>query len=183
VGEIPAIDPGIEQVGEPGGCEDSLAVLARRDDGRFHVGGSKGSHELDGGLISLHAMRAELVQKVLILPASQAVDAAHVRTVVRNAARQVYSARLEECDHAVLAWFPVDVPAIVHLDVERNERLAGLSCSLLKKTVEETLPRRCVDAGDPGQHAIQIEEDGIEIPRRQADGRLAGAGLGCRGRR
>ena len=125
-------------------------------------------------------MRVELVQKVLVLPATQAMDAADVRTVVRNAARQADSARLEERDHTVLAWLPVDVAAVVHLDVEGHERLPSFVRPLLKESVEEPLPRRRMDARCPGQDAIEIEEDGVEIPWRQADGRLAGAGLGCR---
>jgi hypothetical protein len=72
----------------------------------------------DRRLITFDTLLIELLQKVLIFQAPQAVHCTHGRAVVRRAERQVDPARLEKGCDAVLSRPPVHVAAIVVVNVD-----------------------------------------------------------------
>jgi hypothetical protein len=83
-----------------------------------------------------------------------------------------------EGGHAVVARLPVDVAAVVAVDVEGDERLAHVDGTSLEEAVEELLPGGGMHARRAGQDAVQIEQNRVIVARGD---RHDGAGVAWRG--
>ena len=54
---------------------------------------------------------------------------------------------------------------VVGVDIKGDERLACLGGPLLEKTVEKLFPGQSMHARCPGQHAVEIEQNRVVVPR------------------
>ncbi len=77
----------------------------------------------------------------------------------------------QEVAGAVVAGLAVDVGDVVGDDLEGEEGFAGGGCPLPEVAVEHLLPRRGVDGGGAGEHAVEVEQAGSYVVR-QAEVRL-----------
>lgn len=107
----------------------------------------------------------------LVLELSEGLNGLHAASVVPFAEWQIDTARAEKTPDAVLSGLTVDVAAIVGVDVERDERLAVVSCALLEEAVEQLLPRGGMHARRPRQHSVEIEQERIPVAREERKGR------------
>jgi hypothetical protein len=56
---------------------------------------------------------------------------------------------------------------VVGVDIKGDERLPCLGGALLEKIIKKLFPGRSMNARRPGQHAVEIEQNRVEVPRRE----------------
>src|SRR5688572_30113519 len=116
-----------------------------------------------------------MLHEVAVLPIAEPMNALHIRGVFVSALWHIDSSRTQECSYAIVTRLAIDVPSVVRLDVERNERLTGCNRTTFEKRIEQLLPRGRMDAGSLSQHAIHIEQDRVVFARRQSCDRTRAA--------
>ena len=105
-----------------------------------------------------------------VLAVAEAIDRLGVGRVVGGALGELDATRRQEVAYPVLAELAVDVGGVVRGQLEAC-RLRSVGAGLLDEVgVEHLLPRRGVDVGGTGQHAVEVEETGLD-PHRQTEGR------------
>jgi hypothetical protein len=121
-------------------------------------------HVAHRSFVGLHSLRVDELEHQHILAVAEPGDGLLAGWIVGGPLRQLDAARLEEGAHAVRAGLAVDVSVVVLDGVEGAERLAGPFGALAQVLVEHLLPRRRVDLGGLGEHAVEIEQasgDGV----------------------
>src|SRR5439155_1961424 len=138
-----AIDLDVEVAVQSRGTQDFGGVFARRDDCDLQPRGSRRADVADGAVVGLDSVAMNEVDEELVLFARDAVD--QLRGCLDAAGRQ-------DRPHAVGAGFAVDVGGVVGNDVEGDAEL-----------VEGLLPRLGVHFRGLGDHAVQVEEAGLDV--------------------
>jgi hypothetical protein len=152
------------------GCFEHLrAVAARGNDGGSHVLCAKRFDEAHGRLVALHAVGFERFHEVLVLALGEPLHGELVARVIARAEWKLDAARGEKGRDAVQARLAVYVAPVVGCDIERHERFACSRRTLREQLVEKLLPRRRVHARSVREDTIEIEQDRVEIPRRECD--------------
>ncbi len=126
-------------------------------------------HERDGGLVAFDAVRTQPLHEVLVFPAREALHGWCVRRISEVAWRQFYSARFQKRCNPIDSRFAVDMAGVVGLDIEWGEVLAGGRGARLQEFVEQFLPRRGMDAGGVGEHAVEVEKHRVVVARGKCD--------------
>ena len=161
-----AVDADGKEVAESGRLQDVFAVAARRVNGRRNPGFGQLADESDRRLEYGHADVQPLEEDLLLAVA----EAAHrvIGAVGRVPLRQRNSARRQEIDHAVIAGFAVhEVPVVVV--GERRVVLVVARGPPFEKVVEHGGPRRRVNGRGVGNHAVEVEDDGVVQARVDGD--------------
>ena len=69
----------------------------------------------------------------------------------------------KKASNAVVARSPIDIGEVVGFDIERLKGQAMPLRPPLQERVEDGFPRSRVDARRIGQHAVEIEDRGVEV--------------------
>ena len=77
--------------------------------------------------------------------------------------RQVYAASGEKASDAVVARSPIDIVEVVVFDIERLKGQTTLLRPPLQERIKNRFPRGRVDTRCVGQHAVEIEDRGVEV--------------------
>ena len=72
-------------------------------------------------------------------------------------------ARCEEVANTIETRFPVHIQPVVGCEIEGPECFAPLHGTVLQIFIKHLLPTRCVNARGVGDHAIEIEQDGVVL--------------------
>src|SRR6266487_4146897 len=168
------VDADLEQVLDPGGLEDVLAVRAGGHDGSVEPRLANRMDVPHRPVVGLDAVAFQKCHHELVLAVSETVDGLGRRRVVRIALGQLDSARGQERANAVVARLAVDVPVVVGDRVEGGELLAGSLGALAQVRVEHLLPGGGVHLGGLGEDAVEIEEAGADPARQPKPLRVAG---------
>src|SRR6266487_7108980 len=168
------VDADLEQVLDPGGLEDVLAVRAGGHDGSVEPRLANRMDVPHRPVVGLDAVAFQKCHHELVLAVSETVDGLGRRRVVRIALGQLDSARGQERANAVVARLAVDVPVVVGDRVEGGELLAGSLGALAQVRVEHLLPGGGVHLGGRGEDAVEIEEAGADPARQPKPLRVAG---------
>ena len=72
-------------------------------------------------------------------------------------------ARCEEVANTIETRFPVHIQPVVGREIEGPECFAPLHGTVLQIFIKHLLPTRCVNARGVGDHAIEIEQDGVVL--------------------
>jgi hypothetical protein len=158
------VDPQLEEVLEAGGLEHFLRVRARGDD---RARQARLAHRLEvahRALVRLDAVAPQEREHEVVLAVAQAVDGLGAGLVVGGAVGELDPARGEERTHAVVARLAVDVVGVVVVG-ERRERVACALRALAQVVVEHLLPRLRVDGRRLRQHAVEVEQAGLDVIR------------------
>src|SRR5690554_4967037 len=103
-------------------------------------------------------MLAQLLLKVLILQAAEAVDAFAARHIVSIPPGQLDAAPFEKRRHTIVTWLAIDKAPVVQLAVERNERYPFVGSVSREEIVEQTFPGCCMHLGGLCQDTVQVEK-------------------------
>src|SRR5690348_179606 len=156
-----AVHPHVEQVGQPGGIKDLLGVGTGRHDRRRYPFFSYRTDVGDGSVVDLNAPLGQLRQHEVVLAVAKAVDRGRARRVIRLALGQLDAAGLQEGPGAVLPGLAVHVGVVLVVRVERDELGSGALGAGAEEFVEHLLPRRRVHHRRLGDHAVHIEQAGL----------------------
>ena len=77
--------------------------------------------------------------------------------------RKVYAPGGEKASNAVGARSPIDIVEVVSFDIERLKGQTTLLRPPLQERIKNRFPRSRVDARGVGQHAVEIEDRGVEV--------------------
>ncbi len=132
---------------------------------------TKRANQGDCRFVDFDTVLFQLFGEIAVLQVAQAVNRWRARAILPCAPRQLNSARVEKCGHAVVTRFAIDVASVVGIDVKTDEGFACCCSALLKKAVEQPFPRRGVHAGRLCQHTVEVKQNRVVIPRGQSDNR------------
>ena len=104
----------------------------------------------------------------MVFPVAQSIQRLHLGRVIGTSSRQGDAPSRQEASDTCLPGPAVDVLPVVDDRIERDERGSLGTGSTLHVVIEELLPGSSVDAGRPRDHAIQVEQEGLEL--RDIDG-------------
>ena len=125
---------------------------------------SAGLPEKNHGRVEhLYALARQKLEKIVILAAGKPVNRCLFRPIPGSPMGTSMPRAARKLRHACEAWFAVDIAAIVGLEVEGDEWGAGLRRLLGKKLVKELLPSAGVDRCRLCDHAVQVEDEGLEL--------------------
>ena len=96
-----------------------------------------------------------------------------LRVLLRSFGK-LYAARREKGANAVVAGSPVDVGKIVAADVERLKVGSLALGTPVQEIVEHLFPGRGVHARRVSEHAVEVENRGVEVAPADDDCRLLG---------
>ena len=171
--DVPAVDADVELVGDPGGLDHGLAVLARRD----HRGGQAELlhvvQEADRTGERRHPVGLQQDLDELVLAVPEAVDGECIGRVLRGSVGEGDRPRREEAPHPVVAGLAVEVVGVVAAQVERHERLVVGIGPGAQELVEHLPPRGGMEGRRVGQHSVEIEQNGAVVAAVDETGELA----------
>ncbi len=107
------------------------------------------------------AVAGERVLDERLLAVADAVHGPLVRRAVRAALGRLDAAGAQEVAHAVVARLAVEQRDVVALEVEGRLRRARAGAPLGEHAVERLAPARLVQRGGRGEHAVEVEQDGV----------------------
>ena len=161
-----AVHGDVEQRREACRLEHAGAVLARGHYRRLDAGRAQLLEQRHRSREHPHALGRDHLVDQQVLALAQAVHRFRLRRIVRRALGQRNVARAQEVAHAVAARLAVDVPLVVGLDVERHEGFTATRGTRAQEFIEHAFPGAGVHARGVGQHAVHVEQDGVEAPAR-----------------
>jgi hypothetical protein len=150
-----AVDPDVDQIGEPGGGDDLFPVGRGGDHGRRQPGVLDRPQVGHRAGVDLDAVLGQLGEHLLVLARGDALDGRSVRRVAGRTLRQRDPPAGQEGTDAVLAALAVDETVVVELAELRRPGLVGP-----QEFVEGALPRGHVHRRSPGEDAVEVEEAG-----------------------
>ena len=157
------VDPGVEQVGDPGMSQDGSAVAAARHHGGLQPGPAQlpdprnrsGKH-LDSGAL-------QLILDQQLLSVADPPHGLLLRWGVRPALGQLDPARGQKVTYAVLARLAVQIGCVVAALVKGGAGAAALSVPGAQELIKRALPRRGMHGACSGQHPVEVEQHRIEV--------------------
>jgi hypothetical protein len=167
----------IEHVGDAARRQDCSGVGRRGDHGHRHTFGYQPFEELQRPRIHLHPFFPENCPDEIVLAIP---DRAHRRVtgrIVESPPGEFDSPRPEEVVDPLEARAPIDVVAVVALDVEVHERGSPGRSSATEVVIEDRLPGTRVDRCGVGEDPVEVEQHCPKpLPDRRFD--IAG-GMGA----
>ncbi|MFZ3043071.1 MAG: hypothetical protein WA108_15010 [Thiobacillus sp.] len=160
---VAAVDPGIEQVEHAGVAQHRLGVATGGEHRGLDPGPTRGFDEFERARIGVDLVFCEPCVEVAVLAIAESADRFTVGVVVLVAVRQVDAARIEEASDAVHAGLAIHVLAVVAAGVERTKFLTVALGPRLEEFVEQSLPGGRVRLRRIGDHAVHVEQHGIQL--------------------
>src|SRR6516164_3441236 len=118
-------------------------------------------NQCNASLIRLHDFIFYDFVDQLILAVPEAIHCFRVRRIVGTSFGELNTARCEKVANAVVAGLAIYIEAVVRGDIEGTKYFASLRRTLLKVFVKHLFPTRRMYAGGIGDHAVEVEQDGV----------------------
>ena len=103
------------------------------------------------------------LQKQPRLALTERVHCIRVLRVMLRSFRKVYAPGGEKASNAVVARSPIDIVEVVSFDIKRPKGQTMPLRPPLQERIKNRFPSSRVDARRVGQHAVEIEDRGVEI--------------------
>src|SRR5215475_6298633 len=122
-----AVDPDIEEGIKFGGRQNGIAVLTRGDDGGLESETAELMNELNASRVSRDPCLGNGLVDQVVLAVAKPAHRFGLRRVMRASFGELQAARCEKIANAVEAGLPIDIEAVVCLEIERTKDITGLS--------------------------------------------------------